>query len=259
MRPKDGIEKRKPYGGRAAVLFLAAALFFSGCGARRDEVLTLREPQETGMAPSIAVAPLLTWEDAETQNLAGLLQEQCGGMMAGISAGSLLGSGVLYRVEEGNLVILTAGHVLAEASGTVVVTFADGWEYESDDFICSKQSDLAAVRVPAEQIPQRQSQLYYLANIDKESYDAVKPGDICIVMGSGSGVAEEAYEGRMLEPWIYMEDYGQYMSWVDVDGKPGMSGGGLFDCKGRFLGILSGVSEDGQWAAVPLALILAEF
>ena len=37
-----------------------------------------------------------------------------------------------------------------------------------------------------------------------------------------------------------------------------MSGGGLFDRQGHFLGIISGGSEDGELAVVPLSLMLAE-
>ncbi len=71
-------------------------------------------------------------------------------------------------------------------------------------------------------------------------------------MGSLTGVAEEAYEGIVLEPMVIIEDYGQYMILAQCEGKPGMSGGGLFDERGYLLGVLSGVNENGQVAAVPL-------
>ena len=48
------------------------------------------------------------------------------------------------------------------------------------------------------------------------------------------------------------------MMWVRAEGKPGMSGGGLFDRQGRLLGILSGENGQGEVAAVPLSLILAQ-
>ncbi len=271
MRRRRLTGKEKERYGLAAALVLAVFLSFAGCGGRAVDSPAGDGPQtaspfpisplpsgETQDTPAIETAPLLTFEDPETQNLAGLLQEQCGGMMVQLRAGGLLGSGVLYGLEEGQLLILTAAHVLEEASGTVLVTFSDGWEYESGDFMRSVQSDLAVVRVPSAQIPESRLSSYCLANCDKEVYDSVGQGDGCIVMGSRSGVAEDAYEGQILEPWIYMEDYGQYMSWVSAAGEPGMSGGGLFDRRGHFLGILSGRSGDGQWAVVPLALILAE-
>lgn len=200
---------------------------------------------------------LLQSDDPENENLADMLQKNGGGMMVQIGAGSRLGSGVLYDAEEGQLLILTAAHVLEEAEASLRITFADGFSMVCDDFSCPGMGDIGLIRVNASEIPGESLELCLLANVDKESFDGVEPGDGCIVMGSRTGVAAEAYEGTVLEPWIYMEDYGQYMMWVKAEGKPGMSGGGLFDRQGHFLGILSGGNEDGELAVVPLSIILA--
>ena len=37
-----------------------------------------------------------------------------------------------------------------------------------------------------------------------------------------------------------------------------MSGGGLFDLQGHFLGILCGTDEEGEVAVVPLSILEAE-
>ena len=42
---------------------------------------------------------------------------------------------------------------------------------------------------------------------------------------------------------------------VAADAEPGMSGGGIFDSRGHFLGILCGGDESGQLAAVPISVI----
>lgn len=255
--------------------FLLILLLCAGCGQQAGNEASV-DREEVGnssqsdilpgvsMSPSegqvkLEVAPLLQYEDPETQNLAGMLQEVCGGMMVQLEAGRYLGSGILYKQEEECLVILTAAHVLADVAEVVKVTFVDGWVVESTDFQLSKMADTAVVRVPLNQIPPDQAAGYYLANVDKTIYDNILSEDGCIVMGCRTGVAEDAYEGIVLEPWIYMEDYSQYMMWVSAAGKPGMSGGGLFDKRGRFLGILSGRSEDGEWAVVPLGFVLAEY
>lgn len=213
-------------------------------------------PKEGEIVPSVAVAPLLEWEDLETENLADMLQDTCGGMMVQLVAGQFLGSGVIYGDFEDRLVIVTAGHVMVDAADGVKVTFVDGWEMDTTDFFLSELADLAVIKVPLTEIPSQRLENYMAVNVDKPGYDNMRTGDGCIVMGCRSGVAEDAYEGIVLEPWIFMEDYGQYMTWVRAAGKPGMSGGGLFDRQGHFLGILSGRSEDGEWAVVPLALML---
>lgn len=201
---------------------------------------------------------LLEFEDGDSENLAGLLQKNGSGMMVQLQAGNLLGSGVICGAEEDVLLILTAAHVLEDAGDSVLVSFADGTGVSSDDFECFSSGDFALVRVPAKDIPADTLEQCLCANIDKESFDAATAGTGCIVMGSRTGVAAEAYEGVILDHWIYMEDYGQYMMWVRAEGMQGMSGGGLFDRQGHFLGILSGENEDGELAVVPLSLILGE-
>lgn len=238
-------------------VLMTILLLFASCGCSSRTVLPSEESGgQTVKERVISVAPLLTWEDPDSENIAGMLQRECGGMMVQLEAGQLLGSGVIYSADDNFLVIVTASHVLADADDSVKIIFEDGWVAESDDFLLWEQADLATVRLALERIPEERLKEYRMVNVDRDVYDKLQEGDGCIVMGSRSGVAEEAYEGRVLGPWIYMEDYGHYMIWVKAYGKPGMSGGGLFDRQGHFLGILSGISEDDEWAVVPLALLL---
>lgn len=200
----------------------------------------------------------LQFEDPDSENLADLLQRNGGGMMVQLRAGNLLGSGVICGEREGELLILTAAHVLEQAEDFVLVTFADGVTVPAGNFEGFESGDFAVVRVPGEDIAKDTLEHCLCAIVDKESFDAATAGTGCIVMGSRTGVAAEAYEGVILDNWIYMDDYGQYMMWVRAEGIQGMSGGGLFDRQGHFLGILSGESGDGELAVVPLSLILAE-
>ena len=247
-------EKNKRKIGIALLILMQLILFCSGCG-KQEQIQSVPFPEEE-KAPVLAPAPLLEWENPETENLAGLLQENCGGMMVQLTAGQYMGSGVICSAEEGLMVIVTAAHVLADVEDGVQITFVDNWVVNTTEYSISEQTDLAVVQVPLKDIPNERLEKYLTANLDGAVYDKLQTNDGCIVMGCKSGVAEDAYEGVVLEPWIYMEDYGQHMIWVKAPGKPGMSGGGLFDRKGYFLGILSGRSEDDEWAVVPLALVL---
>ncbi len=220
------------------------------------EAASSRDPANQG---TIGIAPLLDWEDPDNENLADMLQHQCSGLMVRLSAGALQGSGVLFRTSEDMLWILTAAHVFADTPELVVITFGDGWETESSEVIVAEDADIAMIQIPLEKIPEEHRRQYLCANVNKESFDALAPGDGCIAMGSRTGVAAEAYEGTILEPWIYMEDYGQYMIWAKAEGMPGMSGGGLFDRNGHFLGILSGRNDDGELSVVPLSLLEGMF
>lgn len=236
------------------ILFLAAVcfLFLSGCGKEESK------EDSSKKNPGLEEMELLRFENPENENLADMLQQNGSGMMVQIGAGSQLGSGVIYGTEKGEILILTAAHVLEEAEGSVRVTFSDGFSVACDTFSGFELADVGLVWVDGTGIPEENLSHYLKVCVDKGSFDAVKPGDGCIVMGSRTGVAADAYEGTILDNWIYMDDYAQYMIWVKAEAKPGMSGGGLFDSEGHFLGILSGENEDGEIAAVPLSLILVE-
>lgn len=240
-------------GVRSGFLFvIIICLFLSGCGRESSG-------EESPAAFSVVLKEMepLQFREPENENLADMLQKSGSSMMAQIGAGSRLGSGVIYGTEDEWLLILTAGHVLEEAGASLRVTFSDGLSVSCTDFTSYEIGDIGIIRVDGSEIPEENLKAYLRVCVDKESFDGIEAGDGCIVMGSRTGVAAEAFEGIVLEPWVYMEDYDQYMMWVKAEGKPGMSGGGLFDRQGHFLGIVSGGSGDGELAVVPLSLIRA--
>lgn len=176
-----------------------------------------------------------------------------------IAAETVNGSGVLYSMNDDFLCIMTAAHMAEhapEAGGALTLMFCDGWETVSSDLMICEFADLALVRISVKDISPEHLEMYQCVQTDKESFDQLRAEDYCAAVGY-VGVAEMVRsEGCILEPWIYMEDYGQYMIWADAGIWPGMSGGGLFDRDGCLIGILSGGSEDNELAAVPLSLIL---
>lgn len=231
----------------SAVAILTMALLLAGCAGGTSGDPT--ENRQTDPPETVA---------AEEGSPAERLWENGAGMMVQLQAGDVLGSGVIYELSEDGAVILTAAHVVEKADPAVLVTFCDGYTAESGSFVCSDLADLAVVKVCLEGISEENKTNYFCAKTDKESFDALRAGDGCIAMGCGTAVASKAYQGTIIDNWIYMEDYGQFMIWVQSEGESGMSGGGLFDLQGHFLGILSGKSSDGELAAVPLSLILTE-
>lgn len=253
---------------RRIYLIMLCAVLFCGCSETADtQPVDTTVEQDRNAVTKEAVeekivlqeSPLLVSERPESENLAGMLQEQAAGMMVQIVAGGLIGSGVIYETDEDMLYIATAGHVLAQAKGTVFITFVDGFLVESTEYEVMEREDLAFIAVSLEKIPETSLKQYYKVNVDKDCFDSMKPGDGVIVMGSKSAVAGEAYEGELLENWIYVEDFKQYMMLASVELVQGMSGGGLFDTQGYFLGLLCGESEDGEVAVLPLSVLQAAF
>ena len=198
----------------------------------------------------IALAPELQYENEKSENLAGLLQNQAGMQVCRIVAGEIFGSGVLYEVNDRYLYIVTAGHVLAGATDQVYVRFQNDVSIASAKFWQSDDLDLGVVLVSIDDIKNYSNDLL-LADHDEKWFNECQSGNGVIAMGAFSSAAGEAYEGKMEDPFIYVEQYGHYMMVARVFCAPGMSGGGLFDAKGHFLGMLCGTNEDGLTAAIP--------
>ena len=226
---------------------------------REESLWDETESEESDMADAFVLSnsPLLESVSPQQENMADLLQSTSAGLMVRVTAEELIGSGVIYGMYKEVLVVATAGHLLEKAEGGVWLTFSDGFAVESAEYIVSDSADLAFIKVALREIPEEHLRQYYCVNTDKESFDALKSGDGIIVMGSKSEAAGDAYEGILTEPWIYVEDFAQYMMLAKVEAYPGMSGGGLFDLQGHFLGILCGFDEDGEAAVVPFSILEA--
>lgn len=265
--------KRIPQLSVGSLIGLIIGICFGGCSVESEGLSVVEQPsmveQPSGMEQASGMEQPsegdwftemkeLPEVDPVSENLADLLQKAGASMMVQVRAEDRLGSGVIYGVSEEELIILTAGHVIADAEGFVSVSFIDGYTIDCDNIIKSERADFAVLRLKQEDLPAENRTHYLYARVDKKQMDGAKAGDGCIVFGCRTGVAAEAYEGVILDNWIYMEDYGQYMLWVKAPGKAGMSGGGLFNQKGYLLGILSGISEEDELAVVPLSLVMAE-
>ncbi len=262
--------------GKMMVLVLVMVLCLSACSSDR-EIMSQSADSTVDEEYIFRTNELLEAEEAESENLAGVLQEKASGVMVQIVNGNLLGSGVIFWMDKEQVVIVTAAHVLegvkAQKGDEVLVRteelkikLVDGTVLAqgngADDGLwnvrLSQTSDIGFIILPTKAIGEESLALCRYVVVDKKAFDELEVDDIILVMGSREEVAGNAYEGRLTEPWIYVEDYGQYMMIGRTYAKPGMSGGGVFDMYGRFIGILSGADEQGNLAIVPLSLVLAE-
>lgn len=227
------------------------AVLCTGCGqARVDDT-----DWHNSAVDVLAVNPTIHSDDPGNENMAGLLQDAAKEVTVQIQMDGIGGSGVIWKMEDEQLVIATAAHVLAGRSQTAQITFADDFQVSTSDYVLASDADVAFLYVPLESIPQEQLVNYYRVNVDKAQYDGLVAGDILIAMGSVSAPGDKAYEGTLLESWIWVEDFNQYMMLAKLVADAGMSGGGVFNEEGFFMGILCGVNEDGEAAVLPWALM----
>ncbi len=175
--------------------------------------------------------------------------------IVGVEAGGFKGSGVLYDMDEDGMVILTAAHVVESAEDGVEVFFGEQTQVEGVIYAVSEHSDVAFIQVPSQALPPKKRAEFIPVKVDKQAFDGIQAEDAVKMLGAGGA----AREGVMLEPWIYVEDFSQYMMLIQGQADGGMSGGGVFDGNGCFLGIVCGANDAGEVAVLPLSIITAEY
>lgn len=202
--------------------------------------------------------------------------------MVRIDLGSSTASGVIYERTEEELVIVTAGHVLKghvsmpagqlvtegfsvpedssvkESHMGVKVIFGDTVMMASEMFV-SENSETAFITIPIATIPKEILGKCQAVPKDQKLFDQLKEEDRVALKGFSADGELLEISGTLIYSWIYTEDFAQYMMLVDGESFPGMSGGGVFDEAGNLVGILCGVNDAGESAAVPLSIILAEY
>ena len=179
------------------------------------------------------------------------------------------GNGVVIDNAGEELCIVTAGHVLERtgADGHVLVSFwtqenwtgAAAYTLECDRYERIQDADLAFLFLSKEQlgavdIEEREVQVVPVA--PKQVYDDLQAGDAVRTI-AWDEEQRVIYEGALLENWIYVEDFSQYMMVADCFMRPGMSGCGLYNDTGELLGVACGGNDAGQLVAVPLHVVEA--
>ena len=199
-----------------------------------------------------------TVENPEDTNIADLLQRTASETTVQITTDTLHGSGIIYKMNEEFVVVVTAAHVI-EGAESAQVLFVDGSTVTCSNIMVSNSADVGFLRLETTSLPKDCLEKCKYVSTDKESFDKLQTGDGIIVMGSIDNVAGNAYEGEIIDTWIYTDDFQQYMMIGQTHALSGMSGGGIFDQKGHFIGILCGGNEENYIAILPLSIIATEY
>lgn len=174
--------------------------------------------------------------------------------VASLSAGNVDGSCVILYAEKEKYIVATASHVVA--GKTEKVWFA-GQEVWVRGYWRSKDYDLSFLEIELDN-PERIADLE-TAKINVDTYGETKAQEEIHIYGMVAG--EKVYQkGVLLNNWIYIEDFGYHMLWAEAENiKGGMSGGGVFDSKGRLMGMLLGSDGDSQIVALPISILAGEW
>ena len=176
-----------------------------------------------------------------------------------IEAEGVIGSGVVFEKKEDRLVVLTAGHVVQGMPEKVEVVLQGNEKIESAIYVVSQASDIAFITIPVAAVSTELWQEIPVAVWDKDRFDGLSGGEQMTLQGFLENGSSQELVCDLIYPWIYTEDFAQYMMLLRGEILPGMSGGGVFDEAGNLVGILCGVSEEREIAVLPLSIILAEY
>lgn len=171
------------------------------------------------------------------------------------------GSGVIYTASDGQIYVITAAHVLG-GQENICIRFA-GKEaaagtllpVSTEDCVFVAGLDLAFLRFAGEVLDERSLPASTGAGITAEE-DAAQ---VVRLLGYDQAGALQSMDAVLVEDWIYLEDFQNYMMLLAGEALPGMSGGGVFSEEGLLLGIICGEDAEGHIAVLTEDVIQAEF
>ena len=162
------------------------------------------------------------------------------------------GKGIVYAWQEGAGYIVTAGHILdgLSAQSPCAVVFSNGEKRTAEVIYRSDFADVAFLKVEGDEVP--------VVTMDRKSFDALSEGDTLYRLEADEEKLVKV-EGTLLSPWIYLEDFALDMMLAKLECGRGMSGCGIYDKNGYFVGILCGISHEGEAAILPLSIIESQW
>ncbi|MBQ7775507.1 MAG: trypsin-like peptidase domain-containing protein [Lachnospiraceae bacterium] len=166
-----------------------------------------------------------------------------------------LGSGILWDRQKDVWTFVTAAHVVEGAKQAEVCFVPENKKYSARVYIV-KGVDLAFLQVDVARLEDDIKDNYAMCiSVDTE----VRSGETVSAMGYSASGERKSYTGTVQEPWIYVEDFDNYMLLCEVEAEAGMSGGGVFTKDGEIAGIICGENDAGQLAVLPTIVIEGEY
>ena len=163
------------------------------------------------------------------------------------------GSGIIIGENDGELLIVTNNHVVADAD-TVSVAFIDEQVYEAKVKGTDSDSDLAIIVVELEDISSETMSQIRIATIGNS--DELKVGEQVVAIGNALGYGQSVTTGIVSAKNRTNETNATPLIQTDAAINPGNSGGALLNMKGEVVGInsskLASYDVEGMGYAIPI-------
>ncbi len=176
-----------------------------------------------------------------------------------VQANGHYGSGSIIHITEEEIVIVSNKHVLCYLDENSYVSFWDENTARVEVIGISETYDLGFAKIRREDLGDC-ADSYRCVRADAKIYEKLKKNDTFFMVDIASDMKNpQIYTGEVIEKEKYLQDYEAEMFYGDAYAKPGMSGCGLFDGYGNYIGILSGGTPYVEVAAVGLDKVMAEY
>lgn len=228
---------------KLTALLCISLLFFSSCGRETDD----RPQKQSGQADNSGN------EFSEEEGL--VISAGCAVL---IDTGKYCGKGMVYEKDNESAVIVTAAHVLVQAE-SAEVTFSDGTVADTDRIYVNDGSDCGFIRVVFSEAGIDNADYICSVLKDRSVFDDVQSGQGVFIADPGAENVLGCRYATVIDSWIYVEDFQEYMMLLSGEADTGMSGSGVLDENGIFLGILCGGNEDNELAVLPYSIIDARY
>lgn len=177
-----------------------------------------------------------------------------------IDVSGYYGSGSIFRITKEEMIVVSNSHILEYWDENSFVTLGDGRVVSGTVMFLSADYDVGFLKVPIQEFLYEELFTYRSVRSSDRSITEIMPGEEFLVIDiMGDLYSPEMYEGIINDTWYYIEEFNNNMIHGYCAGYPGMSGGGMFDAYGNYIGMVTGGNLEGELAGVPLNIILQEY
>lgn len=251
-------------GMQGLVLVLLLAIVLTGCKSQERPEESISESVKPSEEVTTSEEKILTvFGEIDREELlenlkSSVIRIEADATDVSGTAITLGGSGVIIDITDSYIDIVTASHVVEQTAKPLVYFYGGGIAY-GRVLAYGKYSDVAFIRVEVDDVSESVMEVISEAHTaDNEAYSSLANGETVYMLGSAVRVAEDVVQGTVKEKDVFVALFQNEMLVCYGAVTDGMSGGGTFDAKGDFIGVLVG-TDDVDAVSVAITDVLSEY
>lgn len=171
-----------------------------------------------------------------------------------IQGDNIFGSGSIYKIDQEHVYIVSNDHLTIYAMNPQIY-FYDGTKASAVNTENSEQLDMGILEVDVKDLNQDTLKQLTMISLDDSIETLI---DMKVYsLGSAEGNGQSKVIGTVLALDEYHAEFHSFMTRCSGEVQAGMSGAGVFDLYGNYLGMLSG-EKDGEFVFLPVDIMKEE-